>query len=113
MPERNLERDSAPAAVVRLAGRLGRNLRVARQRRAMTQEEVAGRAGISRATLVRIEQGALGTGLGAYLSVLWVLGLHEQMAPVAAPERDDEGRTLEAARRGERVRPGKVLSDEF
>jgi hypothetical protein len=64
-------------------------------------------------TLRRVEAGALGTGIGAYAAVLWALGLHGDLADAAAPNRDVEGQTLEAARRGERVRPASGLNDEF
>jgi hypothetical protein len=48
-----------------------------------------------------------------YAAVLWALGLLGDLAAVANPEADLEGRTLEAARRGERVRPGTGLNDDF
>jgi transcriptional regulator with XRE-family HTH domain len=104
---------SAPAAVERAASRLGENIATARLRRRWPQAELAKKAGITRATLAAIEQGKLGTGLGAYAAVLWALGLEDQLASVAAPERDPEGVTLEAARRGESARPSADLSDDF
>jgi hypothetical protein len=55
-------------------------------------------------TLRRVEAGTLGTGVGAYVAALWALGRLEDLADLAAPERDIEGQTLEAARRGKRVR---------
>lgn len=79
----------------------------------MREEDLAARAGISRTTLRRIEEGELGTGIGAYAAVLWALGLDGQLAAVARPETDVEGQTLEAARRGERVRRVRELSDDF
>lgn len=64
-------------------------------------------------TLRRVEAGALGTGIGAYAAPLWALRLHGDLTNLAAPDRDVEGQTLEAARRGERVRLPTELSDEF
>jgi hypothetical protein len=70
-------------------------------------------AGITVQTLRRVESGSLGTGMGAYLAALWAMGLDSQVADLASPETDIEGQTLEAAGRGERVRPGGKLNDEF
>ena len=113
MPQQNINRDAAPAAVVEAVAELGRNISTARVRRKMRQDDLAVKSGITRNTLRRVEAGALGTGIGAYVAVLWALGLHDQLASVASPDLDLEGKTLEAARRGERVRVGQELSDDF
>jgi transcriptional regulator with XRE-family HTH domain len=113
MPKRNITDESAPGAVVDTVARLGRNIATARIRRELREEDLAAKAGITRTTLRRVEAGALGTGIGAYVAVLWALGLHHDMGEVASPERDMEGQTLEAARRGQRVRPAGGLNDEF
>lgn len=102
-----------PAAVEQAVGTLGANIAEARLRRRWTQGELAEKAGITRPTLVAVEQGKLGTGVGAYVAVLWALGLHGDLGLVAAPERDLEGQTLEAARLPQRVRRSAGLSDEF
>lgn len=113
MPRRNINQDSAPAAVVGAVAKLGQDIATARIRRQLREEDLAAKAGITRMTLRRVEAGALGTGIGAYVAVLWALGLNADLAAVAAPERDVEGQTLEAARRGERVRLPRGLSDDF
>ncbi|HYJ80061.1 MAG TPA: helix-turn-helix domain-containing protein [Longimicrobiaceae bacterium] len=92
---------------------LGANIATARLRRRWPQQELAEKAGITRPTLVAVEQGRLGTGIGAYVAVLWALGLHDEVARLALPERDLEGLTLEAARLPERARRSRGLSDEF
>jgi transcriptional regulator with XRE-family HTH domain len=113
MPRETTYIHAAPAAVEQAVGRLGANIAVARLRRRLRQEDLASRAGITRKTLHAIERGNLGTGIGAYVAVLRALGLHHTMAELAHPDLDLEGKTLEAARRGERVRaPGK-LNDDF
>jgi hypothetical protein len=76
-------------------------------------KDLASKAGITQRTLRRIEAGAPEAGIGAYAAVLWALGLHDQLAEVAAPERDPEGLTLVAARTGQRVRPRHTLDDNF
>jgi transcriptional regulator with XRE-family HTH domain len=113
MPRLALSEDVAPAKVVAAAHRLGQNIRTARQRRQLRQEDLAAHAGITVPTLRRVESGSLGTGLGAYIAILWALGLEGDLDPVADPTYDLEGRTLEAAARGERVRSGDALSNDF
>ena len=113
MPQQRVNREAAPAAVQATVAELGRSIATARIRRKLREEDLAAKAGISRTTLRRIEAGELGTGIGAYAAVLWALGLDGQLATVANPEQDMEGQTLEAARRGERVRRGRGLNDDF
>lgn len=113
MPQQNVNREAAPAAVVETVAELGRNIATARRRRRLREVDLAEKAGVSRTTLRRVEAGALGTGIGAYAAVLWAVGLHGSLTSVADPQRDLEGQTLEASRRGERMRPGRGLSDEF
>lgn len=72
---------------------LGDSIRLARLRRKYSAETVAKRAGISRKTLYRVEQGEASPTLGTYASVLQVLGLSGDLERVA---RDDElGRKLQ------------------
>jgi DNA-binding XRE family transcriptional regulator len=104
---------AAPAAVEQSVEQLGRNIAVARLRRGWRQQDLATKAGITRATLVSIEKGKLGTGIGAYASVLWALGLHDGIVQLAAPDRDVEGLTLEAARLPSRARRSSTLDDDF
>lgn len=98
-------------AVEQTVEQLGRHIAVARLRRGWRQQDVADKAGITRATLVGIEQGKLGTGIGAYVAVLWALGLQDGIAQVAAPEQDAEGLTL--ARLPTRARRSTALDDDF
>lgn len=113
MPRVAVSEDAAPAKVVAAARRLGANIRTARQRRQLRQEDLAANAGITVPTLRRVESGSLGTGLGAYVAVLWALGLASDLDSVGDPAHDLEGRTLEASARGERVRAVDNLSNDF
>ena len=65
---------------------LGQRLRLARLRRHYSAETVASRAGITRATLYRVEKGDGGVSMATYASVLRVLGLHHDLTQIA---RDD------------------------
>lgn len=78
-------------AVVRALRRLGSDLRVARLKRRLPMRVIAERAGISRATLQRVERGDAGVGAGVYASVLHALGLLSDLDVVADPLRDEVG----------------------
>jgi transcriptional regulator with XRE-family HTH domain len=113
MPRVSISEETAPAKVVAAARRLGANLRTARKRRRLRQADLATQAGITITTLRSVERGALGTGLGAYIAALWAMGLEGQLRQLADPATDLEGQTLEAATRGERVRPSEALPSDF
>lgn len=83
----------------RILADLGENLRLARQRRKLSAQQVAERAGIGRSTLHHMENGSAGTTIGRLLAVLSVLGLEGDMAKVALD--DLLGRKLEDARLSE------------
>ncbi|WP_053991623.1 helix-turn-helix domain-containing protein [Mangrovimonas sp. TPBH4] len=72
---------------------MGENIKLARKRRKLTQEQVAERADIVRSTLYLIETGSPSVTIGAYFNVLRVLGLQDDFLKIAA---DDEfGRKLQ------------------
>ncbi|WP_345237855.1 helix-turn-helix domain-containing protein [Hymenobacter saemangeumensis] len=73
----------------------GDNIRLARLRRKLSAARVAERAAISRNTLRAIEQGASTVSMGAYLQVLFVLGLEKTILQLAAD--DVLGRKLQDA----------------
>lgn len=74
---------------------LGENLRLARLRRKLSTAQVAERADLGRTTLVKIEQGHPGVGIGQYLNVLHVLGLEKDLLQVG--QDDLLGRKLQDA----------------
>jgi len=102
---------TAPFVVKDGAQRIGERLSTARKRRRLTLRELAAKAGISYDTARAVEAGNLQTGLGAYLAVLWAMGLESEIHAFADPERDDEGKQLEASRTPQRVRHGKATVD--
>src|SRR5690242_20388335 len=113
MPRAHIRREAAPAAVTLAVEQLGANIAAARLRRQWTQDELATKAGITRPTLQRIEAGALGTGIGAYVAALWAMGLHHPVETLAALEQDPEGATLATARLGTRARSAGTVDDAF
>ena len=86
---------------------LGENIKLARLRRKFSTQQVAERADISRPTLVSIEKGNPNVTIGAYVKVLSVLGLENDIMEVA---KDDKlGRRLQDAKLTVRVRAPKIL----
>ena len=71
----------------RILSNLGENIKLARLRRKLSAEQVAERANISRPTLIEIEKGSANTSMGAYLQVLSVLGLEQDLSNVAKDDR--------------------------
>ncbi|WP_427914860.1 helix-turn-helix transcriptional regulator [Ramlibacter sp. MMS24-I3-19] len=97
-------KESFPHEVEQAAQRLGANIRTARLRRRMPQDELTKAAGIDRRTLARLESGDPGVALGRAMSVLWALGLLSTTRSLADPETDEHGKILEQARLPQRAR---------
>ncbi|ODT72648.1 XRE family transcriptional regulator [bacterium SCN 62-11] len=62
---------------------LGENLRLARLRRRITSLQLAQRAGISRPTLSKLENGDPGVSLAAFANVMFCLGLDSDLEAMA------------------------------
>ncbi len=93
-----------PSEQVRdICRRLGRNLRIARQRRRRTIETVAAMIGVSVSTIKRIERGDPSVKIGAYIALAEVFLLDDTIR-FAEPESDSVGLTLEKQRLPQRVR---------
>ena len=95
---------NTPLPVKRALKKLGQDLRDARKRRRIPMQLAAERAGISRATLSKIEKGDDGVSLGAYAKVLFVLGMIGRLAELADPTSDELGLELEAENLPQRIR---------
>lgn len=59
----------------------GKSIKAQRLRQRITVADLSERMGISRTTLLRLEQGDAGAGAGAYLTALLILGLIDQAVP--------------------------------
>ena len=77
----------------RQLSKLGDNIRMARLRRSLSLRAVAQRAGISINTVVAIENGEPGVGIGAIANVLHCLNLVEDISKIA--QDDQLGRKLQ------------------
>ena len=65
---------------------------------------MAERASISRMTLNRVEKGEAGVSMGAYATVLFVLGMADRVGALADVREDDVGLELEEERLPQRIR---------
>ena len=101
---------TAPAAVEEAARTLGSRIRLARTRRRVPLRELAERAGVNHKTAAAVEAGNLLTGIGAYLALIWALGLEREMSGLLDADHDEEGKQLELARTPKRARAKKGSS---
>jgi transcriptional regulator with XRE-family HTH domain len=93
-----------PIAVVSGQRRIGEDLATWRRLRRLTASQVADRAGISRHTVMRLENGE-GASMGNVLRVARALGLLDLLVAALDPYGTDEGRLRSQEALPERVRP--------
>ena len=79
-----------------LLSQFGDRLRLARQRRRLAAKQVAQRAGMSPMTLRSLERGGSGVTMGAFLAVMQVLGMEDDLGLLC--KADPQGRELQDAR---------------
>jgi hypothetical protein len=87
--------------------KLGADLRDARLRRRLSTTLAAGRAFLNRKTLQKVENGDPGVSMGAYASLLFVLGMTERLKDLADARFDRVGLSLEEERLPKRIRSRK------
>jgi transcriptional regulator with XRE-family HTH domain len=95
---------SLPLPAQRALRELGADIRNARRRRRIPTLLLAERAGLSRATLAKVQKGDPGTSIGAFARVLFVLGMIERLAALADPGQDSVGLALDEERLPQRIR---------
>jgi len=93
-----------PIPVRNALRKLGRDIRDARRRRRIPLAIAAQRASISQTTLVKLEKGDPGVGMGIYATVLFVLGLVQHLGDLADPKNDAVGLQLEEEFLPQRIR---------
>lgn len=84
--------------------KLGNDLKKARLRRRLKSELVAERAGISRATLSKIQNGDPNVSIGSYAMVIFALGFKTDWMNLASIENDGVGQMIDDDNIPKRVR---------
>ena len=92
-----------PIPAKRVMHKVGSDIRDARLRRRLSMELIAERAGISRATLRKIENGETSVSLGSFVSVLFALGMIDRLKEIADASHDHVGRQLEEEQLPQRI----------
>lgn len=88
MPKTSQALLAIPPAAVQALRALGENLAIARTRRRESQRAWAKRLGVSVPTLIRMERGDPGVGVGIYATALWLMGTVGRLPELAAPDAD-------------------------
>lgn len=88
---------------------LGENLRVARQRRKRRIVDWAQALSVGQNTVKRMESGDPSVSIGTYIAALSLIGRDrvQQLATIANPEHDVEGKILEGLNQPRRIRRAK------
>jgi DNA-binding XRE family transcriptional regulator len=113
MAARNLVTTTPPYPVEIALRTLGNNIRTARVRRGLSAQDLGKKIGVGRDTVAEAEKGKPSTAIAVYVGLLWALGMVEQLAAVADPATDEEGRTLAMAREPKRARRAEALDNDF
>lgn len=88
MPKTSRALLQMPPATAAALEKLGADLAVARLRRRESLKTWAGRLGVTVPTLVRLEAGDPGVGIGILATALWLIGRDSELVQLAAPEHD-------------------------
>ena len=98
-----------PARIRRSLLQLGHGINIARRRRKLTAAMMAERAGVTRQTYGRVENGDPTVAIGTYLMAMFVLGLDAGgLEQAAAPQADEIGTTLQIAALPKKVRVNRT-----
>lgn len=88
MPKSPAAFERLPPATVAALEKFGADLAVARLRRKESLASWAKRMGTTVPTLMRMEAGEPGVGIGVYMTALWLIGRDSALTDLAAPEND-------------------------
>ena len=88
MPKSSIALKQMPPAVLSALERLGADLAVARLRRKESLASWSSRIGVSVPTLMRMEAGEPGVGIGIYATALWLIGQAGGLSELATPGND-------------------------
>ncbi|MCV6600825.1 MAG: hypothetical protein OIF54_04560 [Cohaesibacter sp.] len=94
-----------PRAARQALAKLGGDITVARKKRRISTVSMAERAFLSRSTLAKIEKGDPTVSIGAYLTVLAILGLVENIGQLADRSSDLIGLDIDEDNLPQRIVP--------
>ena len=95
------------ARTVRAARQVGEHIATWRKLQNLTSEQLAERAGVSRATISKLEGGDLGVGLGVVMEVFRALGQLDAVVAATDPYETDLGRIRSVETIPKRVRKSR------
>jgi len=101
---KSLSISTLPVAARKSLKKLGLDITVARKKRRISTVSMAERAFLSRSTLLRIEKGDPTVSMGAYLSVLVILGMASRIGEIADRVHDTLGLDIEEDQLPKRIR---------
>jgi len=113
MSARNPLFAAPPYPVENALKRLGANLRTARLRRNLTIQNVAEKIGTGPRAVADAEKGKPTTGIAVFAALLWAYDLVDQLAKVADPDMDEEGKVLASSKERSRAGTAEGLDDDF
>ena len=88
MPKLSRAFSQLPPATLSALEQLGADLAVARLRRRESLKTWSRRLGVTVPTLMRLESGDPGVGVGIVASALWLIGRDSELTRLASPEND-------------------------
>lgn len=94
---------SMPLPAAQALRKLGRDLALARRKRGISTSDMAVRLFVSRDTLWRLERGDPTVAAGTLVTLMFVLGLHDRLANLAAPASDELALKLDERRLPQRI----------
>lgn len=92
-----------PRAARRALAKLGEDISVARKKRRISTVSMAERAFVSRSTYAKMEKGDPTVSMGAYATVLAILGLVDGVGELADRSSDSLGLDLDEERLPQRI----------
>ena len=99
-----------PPSVQRALRGLGRDIQIARKKRRLPVADFAARMGVSQGTVVRLERGEPGVGLGSVAMAFLALGELRRLGNLLDVSRDDTGLMLDLDSLPQRIRRPRLVT---
>jgi transcriptional regulator with XRE-family HTH domain len=115
MTQKTLGKDGLPLSLRQILTQIGQNIKLARKRRGLTMQDMAGRMFVTRKTLNRLESGDPGVSFGILAAALLALGLENDLTHLAKPENDVTANIIDKQNydQKKRVRPSSKINLDF